>query len=119
MHQQFMFFRSFSLKNVVFHLVTALLKMIMLIKIITPLLFAVKINIKSCSHEVAKHKSGVICQFHLTLPPLATTLRKMVAQSVRMGNAHAGSLRTYDWREVPDIIHACYIQKYIFLQKWN
>jgi hypothetical protein len=34
---------------------------------------------------VAKHKSGVICQFHLTVPPLATTLRKMVSQSVRMG----------------------------------
>jgi hypothetical protein len=51
--------------------------------------------IKSCSHEVAKHKSvgGVICQFHLTVPPLATTLRKMVTQSVQMGNAHAGSLR--------------------------
>jgi hypothetical protein len=26
------------------------------------------IYIKSCSHEVAKHKSGVICQFHLTVP---------------------------------------------------
>jgi hypothetical protein len=49
--------------------------------------------IKSCSHEMAKHKSGVICQFHLTVPPLATTLRKKVAQSVRMGNTHAGSLR--------------------------
>jgi hypothetical protein len=35
--------------------------------------------IKSCSHEVAKHKSGVICQFHLTVPHLATTLRKMVS----------------------------------------
>jgi hypothetical protein len=23
--------------------------------------------IKYCSHEVAKHKSGVICQFHLTV----------------------------------------------------
>jgi hypothetical protein len=45
--------------------------------------------IKSCSHEVAKHKLGVICRFHLTVPPLATTLRKMVTQSVRMGNAHA------------------------------
>jgi hypothetical protein len=43
---------------------------------------------------VAKHKSGVIYRFLLTLPPLATTLRKMVTQSVRMGNAHAGSLRT-------------------------
>jgi hypothetical protein len=49
--------------------------------------------IKSCSHEVAKHKSGVICQFHQTVPPLATTLMKMVTQSVRMGNAHAGPLR--------------------------
>jgi hypothetical protein len=40
---------------------------------------------------VAKHKSGVtvIYRFHLTVPPLATTLRKMVTQSVRMGNAHA------------------------------
>jgi hypothetical protein len=37
--------------------------------------------IKLCSHEVANHKSGVICRFHLTVP-------------VRMGNAHAGSLRT-------------------------
>jgi hypothetical protein len=46
--------------------------------------------IKSCSHEVAKHKSRVMCQFLL---PLATTLREMVTQSVRMGNAHAGSLR--------------------------
>jgi hypothetical protein len=45
------------------------------------------VYIKSCSHEVAKHKSGVICRFHLTVPPLATTLRKMVTQSVRMGNA--------------------------------
>jgi hypothetical protein len=52
------------------------------------------VYIKSCSHEVAKHKSGEICQFHLTAPPSATTLRKMVMQSVRMGNAHAGSLRT-------------------------
>jgi hypothetical protein len=26
--------------------------------------------IKSCSHEVAKHKSGVIYRFHLTVPPL-------------------------------------------------
>jgi hypothetical protein len=42
---------------------------------------------------VANHKSGVTCQFHLTVPPLATTLKKMVTQSVRMGNAHAGSLR--------------------------
>jgi hypothetical protein len=33
------------------------------------------IYIKLCSHEVAKNKSGVICQFHLTVPPLATTLR--------------------------------------------
>jgi hypothetical protein len=39
--------------------------------------------IKSCSHEVAKHKSGVICQFHLTVPPLATTLRKMVSNGER------------------------------------
>jgi hypothetical protein len=52
------------------------------------------VYIKSCSREVAKHKSGVICQFHLTVQPLATTLRKMVTQSVRMGNAHAGSLLT-------------------------
>jgi hypothetical protein len=43
---------------------------------------------------MAKHKSRVICQFHLTVPPLATTLRKMVTQYVRMGNAHAGPLRT-------------------------
>jgi hypothetical protein len=25
------------------------------------------LNIKSCSHEVAKHKSGVTCRFHLTV----------------------------------------------------
>jgi hypothetical protein len=52
------------------------------------------VYIKSCSHEVAKHRSGVICQFQMTVPPLATTLRKMVTQSVRMGNTHACSLRT-------------------------
>jgi hypothetical protein len=52
------------------------------------------VYIKLCSHEVAKHKSGVICRFHLMVPALATTLRKMVTQSVRMGNAHAWSLRT-------------------------
>jgi hypothetical protein len=27
------------------------------------------VYIKSCSHEVAKHKSGVIYRFHLTVPP--------------------------------------------------
>jgi hypothetical protein len=29
--------------------------------------------IKPCSHKVAKHKSVVICHFHPTVPPLATT----------------------------------------------
>jgi hypothetical protein len=29
--------------------------------------------IKSCSHKVAKHKSGVIYRFHLTVPPLVST----------------------------------------------
>jgi hypothetical protein len=27
------------------------------------------VYIKSCSHEVAKHKSGVICRFHPMVPP--------------------------------------------------
>jgi hypothetical protein len=40
--------------------------------------------IKSCSHEVAKHKSGVICQFHLTVPPLATTFSHNIKED---GNA--------------------------------
>jgi hypothetical protein len=47
----------------------------------------IHVYIISCSHEVAKHKSGVICRYHLTVPPLATTLRKMVTQSVRMGKS--------------------------------
>jgi hypothetical protein len=51
------------------------------------------VYIKSCSHGVAKHKPGVMCQFHLTVPPLATTLRKMVTQSV------------YEWGTC-DIMHA-------------
>jgi hypothetical protein len=45
--------------------------------------------IKSFSHEVAKHKSGVICQFHLTMSDgitfshiVTTFIRKMVMQSV-------------------------------------
>jgi hypothetical protein len=65
------------------------------------------VYIKSCSHEVAKHKSGVIYRFHMTVPPLATT-RKMVTQSVRMGNAHAGNgnflptfLREFTKKSIP------------------
>jgi hypothetical protein len=47
--------------------------------------------------SLAKHKSGVIYRFHLTVPPLATTLRKMVTQSVRMGNAHANRRSSYEF----------------------
>jgi hypothetical protein len=48
-------------------------------------LFKIGIQWECILNRGCKHKSGVICLFHLTVPPLATTLRKMATQSVRMG----------------------------------